>query len=95
MYGLMANGCGTADGFGLAVIGVCRHIPMQSGSVVVGREGLTVGMERGGIGGNFNLPDGFQRLSLLFRVARTGYSATPHCFCAIIFQQAPLFYRME
>ena len=67
MCGLGANGCGTVDGFGLAVIGVCRHIPMQSGSVVVGREGLTVGADRGGIGGSFNLPDGFQRLSSLFR----------------------------
>ena len=53
MYGLMANGYGTADGFGLAVIGVCRHIPMQSGSEAIGTEDLTAGMERVGIGGNF------------------------------------------
>jgi len=50
----MANGYGTADGFGWAVIGVCRHILMQSGFGVLGTEDLTVGTERVGIGDSFN-----------------------------------------
>ena len=72
MCGLTANGYGTAAGFGLAVIGVCRHIPMQGGSEAIGPEGLAVGMERGGIGGSFNLPDGFQQLSSLFQGSENG-----------------------
>ena len=59
MCGWKANGYGTADGFGWAVIGVCRPILMQSGFEAIGTEGLAVGTERGGIGGSFNLPDGF------------------------------------
>ena len=43
MCGLVANGCGTADGFGGLVIGVIRPIHMPFGWAVIGDEASTVG----------------------------------------------------